>query len=69
MELKAVDRFTEIHISQAIAYLTATGHLLALLINFNVPVLMRGVKRIVLNRPMTQEDGAARTMDSHGEQP
>src|ERR1700722_2504671 len=26
VELKAVDRFTEVHISQALAYLKATGH-------------------------------------------
>ena len=34
VELKAVDRFTEVHISQALSYLKATGHPLALLINF-----------------------------------
>jgi GxxExxY protein len=60
VELKAVDRFTEVHVSQALAYLKATGHSLALLVNFNVPVLMRGVKRIVLNRPMTYEEAVAR---------
>jgi len=52
VELKAIDRFTEVHVSQVLAYLKATGHSLALLINFNVPVLMRGVKRIALNRPI-----------------
>jgi GxxExxY protein len=57
VELKAIDRFTEVHLSQALAYLKATGHSLALLINFNVPVLMRGVKRIVLNRPLIHENG------------
>jgi GxxExxY protein len=60
VELKAVDRFTEVHVSQALAYLKATGHPLALLINFNVPVLMRGVKRIVLNRPISYEEAVAR---------
>lgn len=55
VELKAVDRFSEVHISQALSYLKATGHTLALLINFNVPVLLRGVKRIVLNRPLDDE--------------
>ncbi len=61
VELKAVDRFTEVHVSQALAYLKATGLPLALLINFNVPVLMRGVKRIVLNRPMPPEARTAKT--------
>lgn len=45
VELKAIERYTEVHISQAISYLKATGHELALLINFDVPVLMRGIKR------------------------
>ena len=68
VELKAVDRFTEVHVSQALAYLKATEHPLALLINFNVPVLMRGVKRIVRNRAITNEDGTARARESNGKQ-
>ena len=46
LELKAVDQLHPIHTAQAIAYLKATGHKLALLINFNVPVLKDGIKRI-----------------------
>jgi GxxExxY protein len=64
VELKAVDHFTDVHVSQALAYLKTTGHPLALLIDFNVPVLMRGVKRIVLNRPMIHEEEAARVRKS-----
>ena len=56
VELKAVDTFTEVHVSQVLAYLKATRHSLALLINFNVPVLMRGVKRIAQNRSMLCND-------------
>jgi GxxExxY protein len=56
VELKAVDRFTEVHLSQALSYLKATALPLALLINFDVPVLMRGVKRVVLNRPANHDD-------------
>ncbi len=59
VELKAVDRFTDVHVSQALSYLKATGHALALLINFNVPVLMRGVKRVALNRPISYEEALA----------
>jgi GxxExxY protein len=51
VELKAVDALTDVHVAQALSYLKATRHPLALLINFNVPVLLRGVRRIVLNRP------------------
>ena len=46
LELKAVDQLHPIHTAQAISYLKATGHKLVLLINFNVPVLKDGIKRI-----------------------
>lgn len=46
LELKAVDQFHPIHTAQAISCLKATGHKLALLINFNVPALKDGIKRI-----------------------
>jgi GxxExxY protein len=50
VELKAVDQLAPIHLAQAIAYLKATRLSLALIINFNVPVLLRGVRRVVLNQ-------------------
>jgi GxxExxY protein len=68
VELKAVDRFTEVHVSQAISYLKATGLPLALLINFDVAVLMRGVKRVVLNRLQSHGAGAASAGELRGEQ-
>src|SRR5438105_3108693 len=45
VELKAVDMLAAIHTAQALSYLKATGLHLALLINFNVPVLQNGLKR------------------------
>jgi len=48
VELKAVETFAPIHTAQAISYLKATKHRLALLINFSVPVLKDGIKRIAL---------------------
>lgn len=48
IELKAVESLAPIHTAQAISYLRMTGHRLALLINFNVPVLRQGVRRIIL---------------------
>ena len=48
VELKAVDRVGPVHFAQAISYLRATGLHVALLINFNVPVLKAGIRRIVL---------------------
>ena len=48
VELKAVEALAPIHWVQLRAYLKATGCQLGLLINFNVPVLLRGVRRVVL---------------------
>ena len=48
VELKAVESLQEIHRAQLISYLRATGLQLGLLINFNVPVLKQGIKRVVL---------------------
>ena len=49
VELKAVDAFAPIHQATVISYLKAYKLPLALLINFNVPVLRDGIKRIVLS--------------------
>jgi GxxExxY protein len=50
VELKAVESLAQIHAVQTLSYLKATGYRLGLLINFNVPILKYGIKRIVLNR-------------------
>ncbi|NUQ73133.1 MAG: GxxExxY protein [Polyangiaceae bacterium] len=62
VELKAIERYTDVHVSQAISYLKATGHELALLINFDVPVLMRGVKRVVLNHPRSDSESIVKPL-------
>ena len=49
VELKAVDSLGPIHSAQVISYLKAMKKGLALLINFNVPILKNGIKRIVLS--------------------
>lgn len=48
VELKAVENMVPLFQAQAISYLRATGKRVALLINFNVPVLKDGIKRILL---------------------
>lgn len=48
VELKAVENLAPIHSAQVISYLKMTGHQIGLLINFNVPILKQGIKRIVL---------------------
>lgn len=47
VELKSVEYLADIHREQTLAYLVAMKLRLALLINFNVPVLRQGIKRIV----------------------
>jgi GxxExxY protein len=48
VELKATEALAPIHKAQVISYLKATGCRLGLLINFNVPILKEGIKRIAL---------------------
>jgi GxxExxY protein len=48
VELKAVDSLGPVHTAQVLSYLHASGHRLGLLINFTVPVLMKGLKRVIL---------------------
>lgn len=48
VELKAVDALGDVHVAQAISYLKATGHRLALLINFNVAKAVSGIRRVAL---------------------
>lgn len=48
LELKAVERVLPIHEAQLLTYLKLGGYQVGLLINFNVPVLKDGVKRLVL---------------------
>ncbi len=49
IELKAVQSLIPIHEAQVLSYLKMTNYPLALLINFNVPLLKDGIKRIILS--------------------
>ncbi|MFN6513292.1 MAG: GxxExxY protein [Nostoc sp. CreGUA01] len=49
LELKAVQNLAPIHEAQVLSYLKITNHPQALLINFNVPLLKDGIKRIILS--------------------
>lgn len=48
VEIKAVEGLAPIHTAQVISYLKATKKELGLLINFNVPRLKDGIRRIIL---------------------
>jgi len=48
VELKAVEQLLPVHKAQVLTYLKLTGHRLGLLINFNVPMIRDGIRRVVL---------------------
>lgn len=48
IELKSVERLMPIHTAQLMTYLKLTQNRLGLLINFNVPILKDGIKRLVI---------------------
>ena len=48
LELKACEKLEPIHEAQLLTYLKLTGIKLGLLINFNVPLLKEGIKRLAL---------------------
>jgi len=48
VELKSVRTLEPIHEAQLLTYMRLTGCKVGLLINFNVPVLKKGIKRMVL---------------------
>ena len=48
VELKTVDELAPIHDAQILSYLKLTGLKVGLLINFKVPVLKNGIKRLAL---------------------
>lgn len=48
VELKAVEQVHEVHVAQLLTYLKLTGCRVGFIINFNVPVLKKGIIRRVL---------------------
>ena len=49
VELKAVELLLAVHTAQLISYLKATHTRIGLLLNFNVPLMKEGVKRVILD--------------------
>src|SRR5215475_12571486 len=47
VELKAVEKLLPLHLAQVMTYLKLSGHHVGLLINFNVPHLRQGLRRVV----------------------
>lgn len=50
VELKACPSLLPIHLAQVLSYLKASDRSLGLLINFNVPVLRQGIRRVIRTR-------------------
>jgi GxxExxY protein len=51
VEIKAVEKLLPLHMAQLITYLKLSGRSVGLLINFNVPHLRQGLKRLVNGYP------------------
>jgi len=48
VEVKSVEHLDSIHVAQVLSYLHVAGARLGLLINFNVPILKYGIRRVIL---------------------
>ena len=51
VEVKSAETILPVHRAQLLSYLRLTGKPVGLLINFNVPVLYQGVKRVMNGAP------------------
>ena len=50
VELKAVEALHPLHTAQLLSYLKAGAFQLGLLLNFNVPVMRQGIRRVIWNK-------------------
>ena len=48
LELKAVEAIHSIYEAQVLTYLRATGKRVGMVINFNVEMLKKGIKRLIV---------------------
>ena len=47
VEIKSVESIHSVHVAQVVSYLRVTGARIGLLVNFNVPLLKQGIRRVV----------------------
>jgi GxxExxY protein len=47
VEVKCVEKLLPVHVAQVLSYLKLSGYKLGLLINFNIPHLRHGIRRII----------------------
>lgn len=60
LELKSVDQLAPIHEAQLLTYLRLAGLPVGLLINFNVPLLKEGIKRMANTRSSSAPSASPR---------
>ena len=48
VEVKSVECLHPVHLAQTVSYVRLTGARVGLVVNFNVPVLREGIRRVVL---------------------
>lgn len=78
IEVKSVERTLPVHTAQVLTYLKLSGLPTGLLINFNVPMLRQGIRRLIWSRsklnkeapvaatPWQVDDGPASTSSPRG---
>jgi len=47
VEIKSIECIHSVHVAQVVSYLRVTGAKIGLLVNFNVPLLKQGIRRVV----------------------
>jgi GxxExxY protein len=47
VEVKSVEKLLPVHVAQLLSYLRLSGLKLGLLLNFNVPHLRQGIRRVI----------------------
>jgi GxxExxY protein len=47
VEVKSVESLHPVHVAQVVTYLRVSGARIGLLVNFNVPVLKQGLRRVI----------------------
>jgi len=56
LELKAVENLLPVHQAQLMTYLKLSGHSLGFLINFNIPLIKDGIKRVIFHHTSQSKD-------------
>ena len=59
VEIKAVETILPVHKAQVLTYLKLRNCQLGLLINFNVPVIKDGIKRLILSQEFYRQEAKA----------